>query len=264
MSKNYVIPKGKIFFDKFAPGAVITASLRGEGEIYFGNTPGATTNQTAETVDHFDSDSKIKVKDESVQLSIERSGTITVDDISADNLALYFQGTVSTQAQSAATGINEQLTVKRERSYQLGQTASNPSGVRSISNVVVAKGAGFATNVASATNWSFDAALGRITILEGAPDIPDGTLIRVTYDVAAVSRERVISGNETIYGAMRVIADNPKGINRDHYYPYVKLTPTGEYVLKADTWVQLEFEIEILKKADTVEAIYIDGRAVAA
>lgn len=265
MSKNYVIPKGKIYFDKFTIGVLITAALRGEGEDYLGNTPGASTNQTSETVDHYDSDSKVKVKDESVQLSIERKGTITVDDISADNLALYFQGAVSTQAQGAAAAVEEELTVKQDRSYQLGQTAANPSGVRSVSNVLVAKGApGFATNVDAAGNWTFDAALGRITILDGAPDIPDNTAIQVTYDVAAVSRERVISGNDVIYGAMRVIADNPKGINRDHYYPYVKLTPSGEYVLKADTWVQLEFEIEILKKADNVEAVYIDGRAVAA
>lgn len=261
MSKNYVIPKGKIFFDKYALGVIIAAATIGEGEAYFGNTPGASTNQTSETIDHYDSDSKVKVKDESVQLSIERKGTITVDDVSANNLALYFQGGVGAVAQAAAAAVLETRTVKQGRAYQLGQTEANPTGARNISTVSVRKGAGFATVVAAPNNYTFDAALGRVTILEGAPDIADDTPIQVTFDQAAVTREQIVSGNDVIYGAMRVVADNPKGINRDHYYPYVKLTPSGEYVLKADTWVQLEFEIEILQKAPTIAAVYIDGRA---
>ena len=264
MAKNYVIPKGKIYFDKFANGAVISAATRGEGEEYLGNTPGASTNQTAESIDHYDSDSRIKVKDESVQLSSERKGTISVDNISANNLALYMQGSVGAVAQVAAPGVTEELTVKRGRSYQLGMTGANPTGVRLVSNVAVGKGVGFATVVAASGNYTVDLALGRITIADDAPDIPNATLIEITYDVAASSREQVISGNDAIYGAVRVLADNTKGINRDHYYPYCKLTPAGEYVLKADTWVTLEFEIEILKKADSVESIYVDGRAVAA
>lgn len=260
MSKNYVIPKGKIFFDAFLAGVAITAATQGDGEVYFGNTPGASTNQTSETIDHYDSDSKVKVKDESVQLSIERKGTITIDDISANNLALYFQGSVGAVAQAAAVATIELRTVKQGRSYQIGATPGNPTGIRSISNVVVKKGASFATTVLAPNNYTVDAALGRITILEDAPDIADNTPLQITYDNAAVSREQIVSGNNVIYGAVRVVADNPKGLNRDHYYPYVKLTPSGEYVLKADTWVQLEFEIEILQKAPTIAAVYIDGR----
>lgn len=259
-SKNYVIPKGRIYFDRYADGAVMTAGLKGEGEVYLGNTPGASTTQTAENIDHFDSDSRVKVKDESVQLSLERAGTITVDDISANNLALYMQGSLGSVAQAAAADVEEVLSVKRGRFYQIGATAGNPTGVRDISAVTVAKGVGFATNVNAAGNYTIDAELGRIFIAEGAPDIPNDTEIQVTYTIANGTREQVISGNNVIYGALRVVADNPKGENRDHYYPYVKLTPSGDYVLKADTWVSLEFSLEILKKADGVEMVYIDGR----
>lgn len=261
-AKNYVIPKGRIYFDRFPEGVAITAALKGEGEIYLGNTPGASTTQTAENIDHYDSDSKVKVKDESVQLSLERAGTITVDDISANNLALYLQGSVGAVAQAAAVDVEEEITVKRGRFYQIGATVGNPTGVRDITDVTVNKGVGFATLVAASGNYTVDAALGRIFIAEDAPDIPNDTAIQVTYTTAVGTREQVISGNDVIYGSLRVVADNPKGLNRDHYYPYVKLTPSGDYVLKADTWVSLEFGLEILKKADGVEMVYVDGRAV--
>jgi len=44
--------------------------------------------------------------------------------------------------------------------------------------------------------------------------------------------------------------------------PYVKLMPNGDFALKGDEWQQLSFNIEVLKKG-TLEAVYMDGRAVA-
>ena len=56
------------------------------------------------------------------------------------------------------------------------------------------------------------------------------------------------------------MSDNPKGANRDYYFPYVKLTPDGDYALKGEEWMQIGFSFEILKKADNIEGAYVDGR----
>jgi hypothetical protein len=132
--------------------------------------------------------------------------------------------------------------------------------VRAISNVVVKSGAGFTTTIAQATNYEVDEVTGRVYILAGAPGIPDNIALQFTYDVAAGTREQVVSKSQSIYGALRFVSDNPSGANRDIYMPYVQLSPDGDYNLKGDTVQSMGFAIEILKKASNIEAVYLDGR----
>jgi hypothetical protein len=196
-------------------------------------------------------------------LQVNRAGRVTVDNISADNLALYFLGNKSAVTQSALTAQNSVLTAKRDRYYQIGVSESNPSGVRDISNLIVKKGSpGFATTVAASGNYSFDSKSGRIYIEKNATDIPDNTVIQVTYDAAANTREQIISNTQAIYGAMRFLADNPTGANRDYFFPYVKLAPDGDYALKGEEWQTIGFTFDILLKG-SLQASYIDGRATA-
>lgn len=263
--KNYTLGRGRVFFDRFAANIAVTATTRGEGERYVGNTPEFSTTSSVENLDHYDSDGGVKTKDSSVQLSLDRSGAFTCDNISLENMALFFQGDASTLTQASATGVVEVLTgAKRDRFYQLGVSTSTPSGVRKVSNVVLKKGAGYSTTITPTNNYEVDEDTGRIYILPGAPDIAAATDVQATYDVAASTRDVVVSKNKSIYGAIRFVADNPVGPNRDIYLPYVKLSPDGDYQLKGDDWQQMGFTVEILKKASNIEAIYVDGRPVTA
>lgn len=266
--KNYTLGRGKLFFDRFTPAQVsagITAATRGEGERYFGNTPEFNMTSSEETLDHFDSDQGVRTKDDSVSLQLDRTGSFTTDNISVENLALYFLADgVSTVSQSVATDATYLITAAKHGAfYQIGATEANPPGVRGISGVAVGKGVGFSTSVAASGNWEIDEALGRIYIIPGSTDIPDGTDIQVTYDASAGTRQRVISKSTSIYGALRFVADNPKGVNRDYLFPYVKLAPDGDYNLKGDDWQSMSFSFEALKKGTNIEALYIDGRHVA-
>jgi hypothetical protein len=265
--KNYTLGRGRVFFDRFTPAQVaagITAATQGEGERYFGNTTEFNMTSEEEVLDHFSSEGGIRVKDDSVSLQLDRTGTLTTDHIDATNLALLFLSDGATsEVQSAAVASTQVVTVKQGMFYQIGASETNPSGVRIVSNVVIAKGVGFATNVAAATNWEVDEALGRLYIIPGSADIPDDTEIEITYDVAAATREQVISKSQSIYGALRFVADNPKGSNRDYYMPYCKLSPNGDYNLKGDDWQTMSFTFEVLQKASNIQGVYIDGRAVA-
>ena len=269
--KNYTLGRGKLFFDRFAPSVVaagITAATRGIGELYFGNTPELSQSSDEETLDHFDSDAGIRTKDDSVSLQLNRTGSFTCDNISAANLALLFLsdgvGTVTQVSATASTYVI--LGARPGFFYQIGASESLPAGVRDISNVAVGKGVapGYATSVLAADNWQVEEATGRIYILPGSTDIPDaagaGTDIQVTFDLAATVREQIISKSTSIYGALRFIADNPKGKNRDYYWPYVKLAPDGDFNLKGDDWMSMGFTFEQLKKGSNIEALYIDGR----
>lgn len=257
--KNYALGRGKIFVDLY-PAGTITAASVGDGERYLGNTPEASFTQTTENLDHFDADGGVRVKDDSVQLSSDRAGSFTCDNIVAANIALLLGGEAEIVAQASATGVENEFTIKKGRFYQLGASESNPTGVRDVSNVVVATGVAFGTTVTLAGNYEIDEVLGRIYIEADAADLDDDDLIQVTFNVAARSREQVVSSSNSVYCAMRFVSDNPKGANRDYYFPYVKLAPDGDYPLKGDEWQQMGFTFEILKKASNIEAIYVDGR----
>lgn len=257
--KNYTLGRGRVFFDRFAPNVVVNALTRGDGERYLGNTPEFSTTSESEDLDHFDSDSGIRSKDDSVQLTLDRSGSFVCDNIDAENIAMYFLGTATVLAQAAATAVVDVFEgAKQKRMYQLGVTAGNPSGVRNVSNVVVKTGVAFADTVLQPNNYQVDEVRGRIYIEDGSSI--DDEDIQVTFDVAASSRERIVSGSSSVYGSLRFVADNPKGPNRDYFLPYVKLSPDGDYNLKGDEWQQMGFTFEVLKKASSVEAMYIDGQ----
>lgn len=263
--KNYTLGRGRVFFDRFPSNDAVTASTRGTGERYLGNTPEFSTTSESENLDHFDSDSGVRVKDASVQLSLNRTGSFTCDNVDSENVALFFLGSASTKSQASADDAVETLTVRKGLFYQLGTTESNPSGVRKVSSVVVKKGTpGFATTVTASGNYEVDEDLGRIFIDPDSADIPDDTVIQVTYDVAATTRSYVVSSSDSIYGAIRFVSDNPRGTNQDYFFPYVKLAPDGDYNLKGEEWMTMGFTMEILKKASNIEATYIDGRPVAA
>lgn len=258
--KNYTLGRGRVFFDRFPSNVVVDALTRGSGERYLGNTPEFVTNSTSEDLDHFSSEGGVRTKDDSVQLQLDRAGSFITDNISAENVALFFLGEASTLTQAAATAVEEVVAgVARGRFIQLGVTAANPAGVRNVSNVVVKTGVGFATTVTQSGNYQVDEVLGRVYIEANAPGI-DGVDVQFTYDVAASTRSRVVSGSQAIYGSLHFVADNPKGENRDYFYPYVKLSPDGDYNLKGDEWQQIGFTFEVLKKASNVEAVYVDGR----
>lgn len=251
MSTNYTIPKGKMYFND------------GNGEQYIGNTPTAELAIEVSSLDHYSAESGIREKDDSALVEINRTLSITADDISVANWSRFIIGTVGVKAQTATPVIAEAIgKVKQGRYYQLGATTVNPSGVRLVSSVVV-KVAAAAKTVT--TDYTVDTALGRIYIVPGG-GIADDAEVTVDYTPAVASREQVLSASAAaLAGSLRFVADNPKGTNLDIYLPKVNLKPTGTARLKGEQaeWMSLGFEIEILKRDATTAAVYIDGRAVA-
>lgn len=248
---SYTIPKGKIYFDD------------GNGEQYLGNTPTAEMSIETTSLDHYSAESGIREKDDSALVEITRRLNITADDISTANWARFIIGTVGSKVQVATPVVDESVgAVKQGRYYQVGVSAGNPSGVRDIGSVTVKVGAVAKTLT---TDYTVDAALGRIYIVPGG-GIADDNVVLVSYTPVAGSREQVVAASSAaVAGALRFVADNPKGTNRDIYLPSVLLKPTGTARLKGENaeWMQLGFEIEILKKDSTTGAVYIDGRNVA-
>lgn len=255
---EYHIPRGRVYFDPENPN---TGELTGESA--FGNCPGFTISIETEKAEHFSSESGLRQKDASTTIEVSRTATLTVDNVSVDNLARYLSGTVETVTQSADPVTGETITVLKDRIYQLGRTAQNPAGARNLTGVVVKNNAGDVTYTAN-TDYTLDLALGRLQILPGG-SIADNAVIKVDYSKPATTWRRIKTGAiAELAGAIRVIADNAQGANRDWYMPKVNLTPSGELpvVQEGTEYTTMTFEVEILAPTNG-EAIYCDGRPVA-
>jgi hypothetical protein len=90
--------------------------------------------------------------------------------------------------------------------------------------------------------------------------INDAEEITVTYDVAASTRTRVISGRNPLTGLLRYISDNATGLQQDYVMPNAVLRPNGEFALKAESdWQSVQFNAEFLPFR-TLEAVIADTR----
>lgn len=259
-TKNYTLGAGKLYFDRFDADGNTT------GEYYIGNTTSLTGSTDETREEHYSSDEAERAKDASVVTQSDQTVGFTTDDIQPENLALLWKGTAEQLAVAANPGVEETIAVMRGRWYQLGMSPTSPTGARSITLTSVTDDQAVPVAIpggAGGANYEVDLELGRIFIKEDAPDITDGDSIIVTYDEAAHSRTVIISKGETIRGALRYIADNTAGENRDDYWPLVELSPDGDYEFKADSWVEMSFTGEVLKKEGYYKH-YVDGRPVTA
>ena len=252
---NHVLGSGQLFFDRFADGSKV-----GSGRYrYFGNTTAFTLNQSEETLEHYDTDHGLKQEDDSVTLSQDTAGSITCDDINAENLALWWLGAASQIVVSSAASVVETFTdVVRGEYLQLGISPSLPQGTGNVTITTVKVGA---TTIAASGNWDANLDTGMIEILPDAPDIDDGDDIIVTYAQLATTYQQIISGGKSIYGALVFKAANTRGKQRDARMPYVKLAPDGDFALKGDDWQTVGFSIKVLKLNASTERVYWSTRA---
>ena len=94
---SYMIPRGRVTFNPLNAAGAYT------GEIPFGNCPGVGFSTETEKAEHFSSEAGLAEKDASIIVRITRTGTLTCDNFSGANLALFVAGEKTTHAQAAAT-----------------------------------------------------------------------------------------------------------------------------------------------------------------
>ena len=324
--QQLMVPSGKLFVD------IINAAGNYTGERYLGETDSFSITIAGEKIEKFSMENGLRELADTALTGVTRTGSMTVKQVSRENLALFMAAVYGVQVQTSGNVVDESLSVLPDRYYQLGRSDDNPSGVRDVSAVsIAAGGAAVSWQAATAkalgalvkptatptyfwqcttagtthaateptwvatvgatitdgtvvwtcvgilapvldTDYAVDATLGRIYVTAGARVHEDlGAIWLVDYTQAAREREQLkTSGTVDSTAALRLIANNVRGDNRDWYMPKVTLTPGGEFPLKTEdpTYVALPFELGIGKPdagaaGQDIAAIYIDGRAVA-
>lgn len=255
ISNNIVVGAGYVYFDEEDANGVLT------GERYIGDTPGFTLNMTSEKIEVDSSDGPVAETLVSLVKKVTRLGNVTLRNIDMDNLATFVMGDTATVTQTATPVADEALTVKQGRYYQLGASTTNPTGVRNVSSVTVDDATGAGTAYTVTDDYIVDAAMGRIYIVPGG-GIADDATIYVDYTPAANSRTRIATNDlGAKRGAIRFMADNTNGTNRDVYIPLCEFGPSGDAAFKdRDNPMELAFELNVLTRTG-YEQVYIDGVA---
>lgn len=254
---KYTIPRGRVFFNP-----INTATDEYLGELYMGNCPSLGLSIETEKAEHYSSETGLREKDASVVLEVKRTGSLTCDNMSGTNVALFLSGSTGTITQAGASVTDEVIDVIPGRYYQLGLGSSTPVGARKVSAVVVTNSAGTTTYVAG-TDYMLDADRGRLQILATGTIVAGE--IKVDYTKAATTWEGIRSGAAgELLGALRIVSDNATGDQRDFYMPRVSLVPSGEIPVIAEgtDFAQMTFDADVLKPANG-EAIYVDGMPLA-
>jgi hypothetical protein len=243
-TRDYTIGRGRLYFDKFVEGTTTPT-----GERYLGNSPSLTLTSAYQDLPHYTSDFAVREMDDNFTLQTDRSGNFTIDNASIENLGLMFGSDAVPETGAAATASSETFAdVKLGYYYQLGVTADTADGGGAVTNVVVTKAAAAVTE---AGNYTVDLANGRVYILE------DATAIDTGDDAAASTSTLVIEEGEQIEGSLRFIADNPKGANKNYFWPYVRLQPSGDFAVKGEQWQLLTFQFAVLTPKDGRRRVYV-------
>lgn len=254
---NLVLGRGRLYFDRFKPGT----KTRTGAERYLGSTPELSVTQSETTLDHRSMEGGRSVKDRSVALTNDTNGSFTTDDISKENVALWYLGDASKVVLAGGVALTSVFEdVQLGSYYQLGVTDATPAGARNVSNVTANNGAA----VVEAGNFEIDPVLGRVYLLPDAADLEGGDDVTFTFDSAAGTEDRIIPNGEQIHGRLIFIADNAEGDNDDRVWPYVKLAPDGDHSLKGDDWQTMAFAFEVLKLNDSTPSVIITRRGAAA
>lgn len=242
MEPNYVLGRGRLFFERFAEGQTTPTGQ----ERYLGATSALTTTRNEQTLDHMNLEGGRKRIDRTATLQEDNNGAFTTDDISRENVALWLGGSGTDVVVAPGVGVVDTFEgVQRGTYLQLGISAASPSGARNVTNVVV-EVAG--APVAAADNFEIDLALGRIYILPTSAGIADDADVEVTFDVVGGTEHVIIPNGARVEGALRFVADNEEGENQDRYWPHVRLTADGEHSLKGDDWQTMSFNFTSLTR----------------
>lgn len=241
-SKNLTIGKGQLFFGRFT---TVNPVLPQNVFRDLGNAPGVSLNVTSESLEHFSSRGGLNEKDADILLSRKIDGTITIEDMDPENIALFFLGTTSKLTQASVASAVETFTnVVPGLWYQLGVHATRPEGYKKVTVTSATLANTPNTPLVVNVDYEIDAERGFFRIIPGTTVVTGAHLttgVTITVSVGAHTRTRVISGDAEARGSLRYDSYNAYGDKQDYFFPNVTLKPNGDLQLISTEFMSFEF-----------------------
>jgi len=284
---NIVIGAGEVYLDLHEGGAPT-------GERFLGDAVGAALEITTEETAVFSGSGPVARELARIARSVTRTVTLTLHDISLENLALFTVGAVRRLAAAAQVSA-EPAVFRPGRWYQLGG-AARPAGVLSLAAPASKAAAINAVTVASTAQapvtaaqaiaarrfgagpseteqtgqYIVDYARARIFWLpadhalhEPKAGIQAGTALAIDYSPDDAARDQVQGALGQVTGAFRYIEDSAEGRGRNIYAPRCSIQPAGGLTLLdgRSSEQQIRLAVSMLEPGGGEPALYIDGQS---
>ena len=231
---NYLVGKGKVYFDR------LDADNNPTGELDLGNDPIFALTPENEMLEHYSSMGGVKVKDVSAIISTDLNLKFTLDEINICNLVLALMGDdVEFINQGDGNELDENITARVGRYVKLLRRKITPGTVQ------VTNQTGAVTYVLN-TDYRIDFDVGRIfTIVGGA--IADGQTILVDYTYESASYPTAYPATRPrVEGLLRFVGNCTFGYDYEIVIWRVLLTVSGDINFISDEWAEIEFTGEVL------------------
>jgi len=246
---NITLGRGRLYFS--------THSADGVPVEYrdLGNVVSMTASMESSDLDHFNTRGGVKFTDGSVFIQQKHSLSFELDEISLDNIALWFSGTTG-----IGTGYNGVLIAAGDngvntgtptlgRWYDLYKTITGPPTINPQGDRVYDLGVVSVTSTPTGVegvNYLIDYKMGRIFFIKNtATPITTFTTLSVAANgVADATYEeaRLFTG-QALKGSLKLVQINPRNSNemREWQWHSVQLMPSGSMDLIGDDWSSMEF-----------------------
>jgi hypothetical protein len=234
-----------------------------------GNCSEFNVSLETETLEHKSSRSGLAVVDKEVVLSQKMSISLKLDEINADNVALFFSGETGTFTNPAVAGfaeINQWIVnVVLGRWYDLtdATTAGVPTGTRlygvTPASVVLEKDGAPDVLLVLNTDYTVDEKQGRVMFLSTAVNCAAGDEINLAYTADAGAptpiNEIKAQTQTNVQVAVKFIAENPANNDQETEYQFHKVTlkSDGDFPLVGEDWTTMGFS-GVVESNETVDA----------
>ena len=284
---NILIGAGEVYLDLHEAGAPT-------GERYLGDAVGAELEVATEETTVFSGSGPVARELARIARSVTRTATLTLHDISLENLALFTVGEM--RRLDAADRVSDEPAVLRPgRWHQLGG-ADRPAGVLRLAtpadktaaiDAVTVKTAAqapvTATQAIAAGRFAsgageteqkgqfiVDYARARIfwlaadhALYEAKAGVEAGAALAIAYTPDDAARDQVQGAFRQLTGAVRYIEDAAEGQGRNIYAPRCSIQPAGGLTLLdgRSSEQQIRLAVSMLEPGGGQPALYIDGQA---
>lgn len=242
-TKDYSLGRGAAYL------APLTDGLPGAYR-HLGNAPEFNISVEVETLEHQSSLHGLKVTDKQVIISQKLSVTFSLDEVNAENVAVFLSGETAVYANAAAVaGFAEQdakyVSVELGRWYDI--TTSTGERVYNIDSADVTLEMDDTLDVllVEGTDYELDLFAGRFLLLADATNVAAGDDVNVTLgakaDAGTVDEVKALTQTNVI-SALKFIGENPANNDEQVEYQFhqISLKPTGDFALISDDFTKMQ------------------------
>jgi hypothetical protein len=248
-TKDYSLGRGTLYIAKLNTS---TGLPNADGYRDVGNVPDFSISINIEELLHQSSRQGLKVTDKRVVTSQTMNISLSLDELSSENMALFFSGdTLESVTNPAVAGFSS---VALTTDVALGRWYDivNGSGVRCVdldaSKVAVKGGASGTTALTEGADYTLDLKMGRIFTLAVPATLIAGDNLNVvlTADAgAAATLDQVLSltkSSEQL--VLKFISENPANDDEQVEFQFhsATLSAEGDFSLIGDDWTKMQLK----------------------